>query len=55
MFGSSNTTLMVSNEEMNNIVKIVKSFEEFGLLIKGVSETFIVNYKSKEEDFSEFY
>ena len=46
---------MISNEEMNNIVKIVKSLEEFGLLIKGVSETFIVKQKNKEEDFSEFY
>ena len=39
MFGSSNTTLIISNEEMNDIMKIVKSLDEFGLLIKGVSET----------------
>ena len=39
IFGSSVTTLIISNEEMNCITKIVKSLEEFGLLIKGVSET----------------
>ena len=40
MFGSCTTTLIVSNEEMNSIMKIVKSLEESGLLIKGVSETY---------------
>ena len=33
------TTLIVSNEEMNNIMKIVKSLEESSLLIKGIRET----------------
>ena len=32
-------TLIISNKEMNDTMKIVKSFEESGLLIKGVSET----------------
>ena len=36
-FGSGNTTLIISNEEMNDIMKIVKSPEESGVLIKGVS------------------
>ena len=39
MFGSGNTTLIISNEEMNHTMKIIKSLEESGLLIKGVSET----------------
>ena len=38
MFGSGFTTLIISNEEMNDIMKIVKSFVVPGLLIKGVSE-----------------
>ena len=37
-FGSGATTLITSNEEMNDILKIVKSLEESGLLIKDVSE-----------------
>ena len=32
-------TLIISNEEMNDIIKIVNSLKQSGLLIKGVSET----------------
>ena len=39
MFGSGNTILIIYNEEINDIMKIIKSLEESGLLIKGVSET----------------
>ena len=39
MFGSGMATLIISNEEMNGIMKIIKSLEESGLLIKGVSVT----------------
>ena len=34
MFGSGTTVLTISNEEMDDIMKIVKSLEESGLLIK---------------------
>ena len=47
IFGSSNTTLIVSNEEMNNIMKITKSLEKSGLLIKGLSET--IKKEAKEQ------
>ena len=33
------TTLTISNEEMNDIIKIVKSLEKSAFLMKGVSET----------------
>ena len=36
---ANRTTLIISNEEMNDIMKIVKSLEESGLLIKDVSKT----------------
>ena len=39
MVGFGDTTLIISNEEMNDIMKIITSLEEFGLLIKGLSET----------------
>ena len=39
MFESSITTLIISNEEINDIMKVVKSYEESVLLIKGVSDT----------------
>ena len=34
IFESVMTTLIISNEEMNDVMKIVKSVEESGLLIK---------------------
>ena len=45
---STRTTLIISNEEMNDIMKIVKSLEESGLLIIGVSET-IKNEAKKQK------
>ena len=47
MFGSGNTPLIVSDEEINNIVKIIKSLKESGLLVKGVSE--IIQNEAKEK------
>ena len=41
------TILIISNEELNDIIKIVKSLEESGLLIKAVSET--IKYEAKEQ------
>ena len=39
--GHNNTTtmLIISNNEIEDIIKIVKSLEESGLLLKGVTET----------------
>ena len=39
ILGSGTIALIISNEEMEDIMKIVESLEEFGLLIKRVSET----------------
>ena len=40
ILGSGNTTtLIISNDEMEDIKKIVKSLENSGLLSKGVNET----------------
>ena len=37
ILGSGNmTTLIISNDEINDIIKIVKSLEDSGLLLKGV-------------------
>ena len=35
----NNTTLIISNDEMDDIFKIVKSLENSGVLLKGVSQT----------------
>ena len=39
ILGSGTTTLKVSNDEMDDILKIVKSLENSGVLLKGVNET----------------
>ena len=51
VFGSGTTTTMISNEKINDIMKIIKSLEESGLLIKGVSETIKNEAKKQEEGF----
>ena len=47
VFGSGTATLVISKEQMNDIMKIVHSLEESGLLIKGVSRT--IKNKAKEQ------
>ena len=47
MFGSVNTIFLISNEEMNRIMKIVKWLEEPGLLLNSVSET--IKNEAKEQ------
>ena len=42
------TKLIISSEKINDIIKIVKSLEESGLLIKGVSETITNEEKNKK-------
>ena len=37
--GSGNTTLIISNEEMNDIMKIVQALEDSNILLKGVTKT----------------
>ena len=51
VFGSSMTTLTISNEEINDIMKIVKSLEESDLLTKVVSETIKNEAKGQKSRF----
>ena len=51
MFGSDTTTLIISNEEMSDIMKIVKSLEESGLLIKGVRQKIKTEEKEQKWGF----
>ena len=47
MLRSGMTTLIILNDEMYDILKIVKSLENSGLLLKGVSET--IQHEAKEQ------
>ena len=46
-----NKSLIVSNDEMENILKIIKSLEDSGLLLKGITETVKMNQENKKSDF----
>ena len=39
MHGSGNTTLIISNEEMNDVMKIIQALEDSNILLKVVSKT----------------
>ena len=47
MLGSGTATLIISNDEMDDILKIVKSLEDSNVLLKGVSET--IQHEAKEQ------
>ena len=51
MFGSGTTTLIISNKEMNDIVKIVHSLEESRLLIKYITKQVKMKQKNKMVGF----
>ena len=35
----NNTTLIITNNEIEDLIKIVKSLEDCGLLLKGITES----------------
>ena len=47
ILGSGTRTLIISNDEMNDILKTVKSLEDSGILLKKVSET--IKDEAKEQ------
>ena len=44
-------TLSISNEDMNDIIKIIKSLEDSGVLIDGVTETVKHEIEKQEDEF----
>ena len=51
IYGSGTTTLIISNKEMNDIIKIVQALEDSGILLKGVTKTIKNETKEQEEGF----
>ena len=51
ILGSGNTALIISNNEMEDIIKIVKSLEDSGLSLKGVTETVQNEVKEQKVGF----
>ena len=51
MFGSGYATLIISNKELEDIMKIINFLDDSGLLIKGVSETIKNEARGQKEEF----
>ena len=51
ILGSRNTTLIISNDEIHDIIKIIESLEDSGLLLKGVTETVQNEVKEQKGGF----
>ena len=45
--GSGTTTLIISNEEINDIIKIIQALEDSQILLKGVTKT--IKNETKEQ------
>ena len=48
---SGTTTLLISNEEMNDIMKIVKALKDSNILLKGVTKTIKNETKERKQGF----
>ena len=51
ILGSGTTTLIISNEEMNDILKIVQALEDSNILLKGVAKTIKNDAKEQKGGF----
>ena len=51
ILGSGNTTLIILNKDIEDLIKIVKSLEDSGLLLKGVTESVQNEVKEQKGEF----
>ena len=51
ILGSENTTLTISNSDMEDLTRVVKSLEDSGLLLKGVTESVQNELKEQKGGF----
>ena len=51
ILGSGNTTLIISNKDMDDLIKIAKSLEDSGLLLKGITESVQNEIKEQKGGF----
>ena len=53
--GSGNATLITSNEEMNDIIKIIQTLEVPNILLKGVTKTIKNETKEQKGKFIRYF
>ena len=51
MYGSGNKTLIISNNDLNDLIKIATSLEEHDILLKATTKTIKNNTKKQEGGF----
>ena len=51
ILGSGNTTLIIWNKDIDNLIKIVNSLQDSGLLLKGVTESIQNEVKDQKGGF----
>ena len=51
ILGSGNTALIISNDQINDIIKLVKSLEDSGLLLKGITKRVQNEVKEQKAGF----
>ena len=47
IYGSGNTTLIISNKDVNDIMKIIQALKNSNILLKGVTKT--IKNETKEQ------
>ena len=56
IIGSGNhTTLIISNNDMQDLLEIVKSLEDSGILLNGITETVKMKLRSKKVVFNQCF
>ena len=51
ILGLGNTTLIISNDEIEDIIEIIKYLEDSGLLLEGVTETVQIEVNEQKGGF----
>ena len=51
MYSSGSTNLIISNDDMKDLIKIVTALEDHDILLKGISKKLKMRLKNKKEDF----
>ena len=55
MCGSGNATLIISNDDMNDLIKIITALEEHDILLKGISKKIKNETKEQRGGFLHLY
>ena len=55
MYGSGTTTLIISDEEINDIMKIVQALEDCNISLKGVTKTIKNETKKQKGGFLRYF